>query len=489
RHLDRVVDRSQLVLQLRLEDLAQRERDVGFLAEVLGVGGDFVIGGEQRRGLREILARQHVQLQAVARDVSELVRRKAGVDDVRHQHRVGPSLGCGPPCRMQTPQLALRIMRDEEAAGLEELAKRGGGVRVVEGDEERLAALHRERRAEIRLDPDCDRLRVACESADILTAFRDAKLAFDRRRLGQILLHERRELQAREDVVQLRAIRLAEAESVEIELVLEVALDARELARKIRLLSVLLELLALRRFQLVEILVDAVERTVFGDQRLRTFLADARNARDVVDRVAPDGHDIDDLLWRKSERFFHSLRVVEQFAACVVEADAISDELKKVFVRCGDDHVVTAIARGAGDRADQVVRFPILDADGRNAEALEHFVDEGKLNGKIVGHRPAILLVILERFMPRLGRTDVERNCDVIGLMVLEELAQRGGEPVHGVRRHSGGVRQIADREVGAIDVVGAVDEEQLRAFGRHGWGLYGTNGTYRTYGTYARNA
>ena len=124
----------------------------------------------------------------------------------------------------------------------------------------------------------------------------------------------------------------------------------RQLARHERLVAILLELLALRRLELVEIFVDAFERSVLADQRLRALLADAGNAGDVVDGVAPDGHDVDDFLRRQAERFLDAFRVVQHFAAGVVERDAVADELEEILVGGGDDDVVAAVARDAGQR-------------------------------------------------------------------------------------------------------------------------------------------
>jgi hypothetical protein len=158
-------------------------------------------------------------------------------------------------------------------------------------------------------------------------------------------------------------------------------------------------------------------------------------------------------------------RVVDDFAWCE-QADTVADELEAVFVgRCDDDVVPLRLAR---ERSDQVVGFPILDTDHRNPKSFENFIDERKLHRKVIRHRPAVFLVVGVRLVTRLGGADVERDGDAIGRVILEQLAQHLREAVDRVRRQAGGVRQPTNREVGAIDVVGTVDDEEGGLF-RHG--------------------
>ena len=94
----------------------------------------------------------------------------------------------------------------------------------------------------------------------------------------------------------------------------------------------LLEFLSLCRFDLVEIFVDAVQRSELRDQSFRAFFTDARNAWDVVDRIAPDRHDVKDFLGRQAEGFLHTFRVIKNFATAVIERNAVPDELKEILV-------------------------------------------------------------------------------------------------------------------------------------------------------------
>ena len=322
-----------------------------------------------------------------------------------------------------------------------------------------------------RLEPDRHFAGAGDKVPHVVSARGDAVLALGWRRLRQKLLHQRRELEAREDVVQLCAIRFLPLQLLEVDVVdRQVALDAGEVARHEGLVAIFLELLPLRRFQLVEVFVDAFQRPELRDQRFRAFLTDTRNARDVVDGITPDSHDVDHLLGRQSERLRDTIRVVEHLAPGVKQLDAVADELKEILIGGGQNDVVAALACNACQSTEQIVRFPVLDTDHRNAKAFEHLVDERQLDGKVVGHRPAILLVVGKGLVPRLRAADVEGHGDAIGLEVLQQFLQRLREAVDGVRGQARGVRQIADREVRAIDIVGAVDEEKGGTF-RHGRG------------------
>ncbi len=401
---------------------------------------------------------------------------EAGIDHVGHDHRVGPVAGHRPAVRTKPAHLQLGIVGDERAVALQDPLQLGDDVVVpahCAGDRNeqsfRLAIGERRRNQfvesfrRIRLEPHRQRFFTGCELAQLPCGRDHAVALLHRRRLGQKLLHQRRELQPRKNIVELRPIGLLPVQGREIDVVhREIALDPRQVARQIGLVLVLLERFPLRCFlDLVEVLVDAVERAELLDQGLRSLLADPRHAGDVVDGISPDGHDVDDLLRRQPERFFDALRVVEHFAAGVVEQDSVADELEEVLVRGGEHDVVAAVAGHAGQRAEKVVGLPVFDADHGDAEALQDLVHVRKLHGEVVRHRLAVFLVVDEGLVTALGRSDVEGHGDGIGIVVLQHLPQHLREAVDRVGGQASGVGEAADRVVGAIDVVRAVDKKE----------------------------
>jgi len=433
-----------------------------------------VIELEQRRGFLDVLARPDVQLEAIARDVRQGVTGQAGIEDVGHQHHVVPSRRHRQSARAQSARLRLGVVCHEETIALEELAERPrhlqrGAEGLGDRHEQRLRGApgerDRDRRVEsvdrFRLDPDGHTV-ILTKRANVLRALGDAEVLRHRRRLREELLHQRRELQPREDVVKLRAIGLGALERLEVDVQIEVALDARQLFREVRLVAILFQGLSLGGLlDRVEVLVDAIERAEFLDERLRALLADAGHPGNVVDGVAPDGHHVDHFFRRQTEGLLHALGVVQHLAAGVVEADAVADELEEVLVARGYDDVVAAVARGAGQRADEVVRLPFDGADDRDAEGFQNFVHERDLHDQIVRHRLAVFLVVRELGGARRLLPLIERDGDRARVVVFEQLPQRGDESIDRVRREPCRIRQMADGVVRAVDVVGAVDDEQ----------------------------
>ena len=100
-------------------------------------------------------------------------------------------------------------------------------------------------------------------------------------------LDQRAELVLAEQPDDRLAVVVAEPRRLEVELDRQVAHDRREVLAHEHLLAMLDELLAeLVGLDLVDALVERVERPVLADQLRRGLLADAGDARDVVGRVA-----------------------------------------------------------------------------------------------------------------------------------------------------------------------------------------------------------
>jgi hypothetical protein len=263
--------------------------------------------------------------------------------------------------------------------------------------------------------------------------------------------------------MELRAIGRREAEAVGIDRHIELTMDLREITREERLIAPRFELLPLRRFRAIEVRIELVERSEFCDQCLRPLLSDAGNAGDVVDRIAPDRHDIDDLFGLDTKRFFHAGSVVHDLASGVVEADPFADELEKILVRSDDHDLVSRLARLAGERADHVVGLVLLTRDDRNSEALDDLADVRNLRREVVRHRLAVFLVVGELFEADGRSTDVESDRDRVRLVFLEQLPQHLNETVDGIRCHARRVRKLPNRVVAAIHVVRAIDQIERR--------------------------
>src|SRR5207237_9571812 len=73
----------------------------------------------------------------------------------------------------------------------------------------------------------------------------------------------------------------------------------------------------------------------------------------------------------------------------------------------------------------------------------------------------ALIVTFSIHFMTSIVVALIERDSDVIVIVIVQQLLQRLRESLDRVFRHARGVGQTADREVGAINVVGAVDDEE----------------------------
>ena len=82
---------------------------------------------------------------------------------------------------------------------------------------------------------------------------------------------------------------------------------------------------------------------------------DAGDAGDVVDAVAHERQDVDDLAGRDAEELAHAGLVQEDLPARVEDADARRDELQHVLVRRDDDDVEARRGRPGRERSDHVV--------------------------------------------------------------------------------------------------------------------------------------
>ena len=189
-------------------------------------------------------------------------------------------------------------------------------------------------------------------------------------------------------------------------------------------------------FYFVDVRVDVVKRGVIGDQLLRGLLSHAAYAGYVVRAVAGKRHVIDHLLRAQSELFLDlSFAVYLEFGDALlvrVYGDVAPDQLVRVLV-AGDKHHLDVIRRArVRDRAENVVGLEILLLDLCNAEHRDHVFYFLDLAAQIVGHfLPVCLVVGIELKAKRLFR-GIERDHDVVGLLLLDQLEEHSCESENG---------------------------------------------------------
>jgi hypothetical protein len=177
-----------------------------------------------------------------------------------------------------------------------------------------------------------------------------------------------------------------------------------------------------------------LERSVLRNQLLRTLLADAGNALDVVDGVAHQRQDVDDELGRHAELLLHALGVVPgSLFLRIPDADAVAHELKEVLVAGHDRNLEAGRGGFLGQRPDYIVRLESLGGENRHAERLAGSVHHRDLFGELVGHRRATRFVVRDEIVAEGAAGQIERSGDVFRLVLAEQLSEHRHEDVHGV--------------------------------------------------------
>ena len=222
---------------------------------------------------------------------------------------------------------------------------------------------------------------------------------------------------------------------------------------------------------LVDPLVQRLERPELADELGRRLLADAGHARDVVGRVALERLVIDHLARNEIEPLGDPGRVVQDRVldarACGHEPRVVGHELEHVEIT-GDDRGLQAAALGVDrDRADDVVGLVARQLVDGDAQRLHHLANLGELVAQVVGHALAGRLVLGVLLVAE-GRTlEVEGDRDVVRADVCDAPQDDAAEAEDRVDELALRRRQGRQREISAVDEPVAIEQHQ--AFGGHG--------------------
>jgi hypothetical protein len=220
------------------------------------------------------------------------------------------------------------------------------------------------------------------------------------------------------------------------------------------------------RRELVGVLDHLLERAVLRDQLPGRLVADARDPRDVVRRVALEPDEVRDLVGPDPVAGLDPLgRVhvdVRDPARGHHQPDVVADQLERVAVG-GDHRRLHAGLVGAGrERRDHVIRLPALELEVAVAEGLDDRPEVRELLAEEVRHRPPVDLVRL-RDLVAMDRPRVPGDGDALRPVVRQQLEEHVGEAEQRVRRKALARGQLLrQREEGPVGQVVAVHEEQL---------------------------
>ena len=490
RQLEVAVDRGHAGrVELGREQLRQLPREIRAFAGVveqavgrerreghgLGALAAHVVG--EPRAIAELLERQRFQVLARAR----------GVEQVGRQHRVEIEPGQGDAVARQDDGGELQVVAHLGHRGIFEHGFQDGERAVTiepavvherhrakrqeaGGARPRGAHQTRQRGAHAGLAVGQRVQGYASARADLVDERPHAVERLDYRVVGgdrfgrgRVVGHQRAEAEVREERVAAVARHAAIGEGLGIERHRHVDTDRDQLAAAPGVVGMGQQRLALLlRLHLASRGQQRVERAVGGNQIARALLADARYALHVVGGIAHQRQHVDHLPGPHAELRRHALGVEPGAVVFrVVDADVPAHQLVEILVAGDDRHAEAGVGRLPRQRADHVVGFEAFARQNRHAHGFAGFVHPRNLLGQVRRHRRAVGLVVGGDRIAEGGRLQVERRGDVGRPVVGHELAQHGDEAVDRVGRAAVGAGQPADRVVGAIHLVAAVDEEK----------------------------
>ena len=152
--------------------------------------------------------------------------------------------------------------------------------------------------------------------------------------------------------------------------------------------------------------------------------------------------------------------------ARVVDADARADQLEEVLVDRDDRDLEALGARPHRHRPDHVVRLVAGGGHDRHAHRFARLVHPVDLFGEIVGHGRAVRLVVGDELIAKRRAGEIERRGDVLGMVIVDQLAEHRHEDVDRVRRLSFLIREpaAAKRVIRAVHLRAAIDQEERAA-------------------------
>jgi len=160
-------------------------------------------------------------------------------------------------------------------------------------------------------------------------------------------------------------------------------------------------------FQLVSVIIDSVERAVFGQQFQRGLVAHALDAGHVVGRIPGQRQEVEHQFRPDAPFRAHAFPVDRIPAACLArfqDGHGSADKLHQVLV-ARDDHALSAFGFAAHrDRRDDVVRLEPVLPQKRDTKRKEYFFYNRYLCMEIFGRFQPVRLVFVVQFVPERGR-------------------------------------------------------------------------------------
>ena len=275
--------------------------------------------------------------------------------------------------------------------------------------------------------------------------------------------HQRAEAEPREQLITALARGTAIAKRLDVERHLHVGADGHQHLALPRLVGVLEQAFAiLLLLDLAGMFQQRIERPVLRDQFACALVANAGHALDIVAGVAHQRQHVDHLRRRHAKLLHHALGVEPgALVFWVIDLDHVVDELEEVLVARHDRRVQAMSRRLARQCPNHIVRLKPLGREDGDSQCFARLEHPRNLFGQVARHGRAVGLVVRRHLRAEGLAAHVERGGDVLRLMIGNQLAEHVDEAVDGIGGLAVGSGQAANRVVGAIHLVAAVDQEE----------------------------
>ena len=284
------------------------------------------------------------------------------------------------------------------------------------------------------------------------------------REVGQIV-EEGLEVEFGEERLQIVEVGRTDRELLLAEIDRHVQTNRRQPLGQTEVVAPCGDLLALPPLDRSDVVEDTLDRSPLLHQFAGRLLADARDPRNIVRGVTPQGEDV-----------AHEYRIVDAVLLAdglavhdldrpvgtllLVDAAVFAYQLPVVLV--GRHHVDVVAGRSPllREGADHVVGLIALDFENRDAHGFEHPLDIGHRNEYVLRSLGAVGLVFGEDLAAETATLGIERHAQQVGALTLLDVA----EELHEAEDHRG-VHSVAVAHRAAQEGVIVLEEQRVGVY------------------------
>ncbi len=250
-----------------------------------------------------------------------------------------------------------------------------------------------------------------------------------RLRSGEVvqIVQETLESQVGEERLQPVEVRCADGQLLGPEIDGDIQTDGREPLGEAQFVAPGCDAGALPPLDFREVVQQILHRTPLLHELAGPLLADARHARNVVRRIAPDRQDVAHQHGVRNAVLFADRRRVDHLdavALLLVELAVLAHQLPVVLVGGHHEDLVARFGPLAGQRADHVVGLVTLHLQHRNAHRIQNLLDVGNRKDDVLGGVGPVGLVFGEDLPAETASLRIERYSQQVGFLALEDVAQ-----------------------------------------------------------------